>query len=352
MPLDIAEQLDKEANELFAQMTGTAPPSNEENSDTADDQTFDTQRSDEQPVESVDDTEVTAQSAQQTADTVAEVSQTTTESTDDLDALTVRNAQERIRNAQARMTRATEEAAENRRLNEQLSQENAYLRSQVEKILARLPATPEVPPQQPGALSDNGMQSSAQTSLASAIDEIADEFPEIAAPIRKALIETERRQQQLENDLRQANHKLSEVSRRNKIAEETSATQAHNNAILAKHADAFEIAGSDDFQGWLDRQPDVIKTIMKTGSANDVNWMLDQYKMISAPVTTPNPSTTNLEHARRIASPSMPSAHRSSNALNAGKPKFTSAEIAKMSLQEFAEKEAEIDAALAAGLVI
>ena len=94
----------------------------------------------------------------------------------------------------------------------------------------------------------------------------------------------------------------------------------HWDAIRAKHPDAMQIAKSDDFIGWLERQSAVVKTAAETGIAEDVILVLDRYKVAVG--------------------------------LTRKRPKFTIAQIERMSVEEFQRREKEIDEAMKAGNIV
>lgn len=61
-----------------------------------------------------------------------------------------------------------------------------------------------------------------------------------------------------------------------------SAEEQHFSAIREKHSDFDDVIGSDDFDLWRQEQPprlrQTIDEVMESGTADDVNWMLDEYK--------------------------------------------------------------------------
>ena len=94
-------------------------------------------------------------------------------------------------------------------------------------------------------------------------------------------------------------------------------------SILQKHPDIQQVVNSEDFKGWVLRQPPMVAEAVYGfgGTAGDVIKILDDYK----------------------------------SAVGFGKqrmePSFTRAQIRDMPQEEFAKNEKRIDAALARGLV-
>lgn len=102
----------------------------------------------------------------------------------------------------------------------------------------------------------------------------------------------------------------------------------YTKAVLKKHPDALAIAQSDDFKGWIVRQPPRVAHAVygdadgRFGTVAEVIQILHDYKAaVGLGRTWP------------------------------AQPRFTRAQIREMSLVEFAEREGEIDKALAKGLI-
>lgn len=94
----------------------------------------------------------------------------------------------------------------------------------------------------------------------------------------------------------------------------------HFDTIRTVHPDLDEITRSFDFEGWLLRQPPEVQRLKYTGNAEQVIDMLTRYK-------------------------------REFGLLPKPKPTFTRQQIARMSPEEFARREPEIDKAIADGRV-
>lgn len=96
-------------------------------------------------------------------------------------------------------------------------------------------------------------------------------------------------------------------------------TERHYSIIAAKHPDVLDISGSDDFLGWVERQPPKTRRVVQSGTAEEVIEVLDEYKAAVG--------------------------------LTRQKPSFTRQQIKNMPMEEFQRREAEIDAAVKAGAI-
>ena len=247
-----------------------------------------------------------------------EKAESTTEASDDAeqDALTVKNADKRIKDAQRRMTKATQEAAQLRRDNESLRDKVTSLSGEV----AKLKAITQAP-----------------TATDADLARLQEEYPDLAKPLiaqlhsLKAEQESAKAQQE---ELRK--HAQTDQAKQSEIE--------HREAISAVHPDAWQLAGQVDFREWLADQPSYKRAVVETGSAEDVIDLLHEYKATLAP---PPPKPT-LETAKEIAEPTT----RSTKAKPQGKKTWTRAEIDQMSMQEFIDLQPQIDEALKNGRVI
>lgn len=225
----------------------------------------------------------------------------------------LRVAEERVRNAQARMTQATQEAAANRR--------------RIEELERALEEAKKAPPQPP-----------ADTDADASLESLMQEYPEIVTPLVERLRHLEGRLGTLSN----------QVETTHKTVQETTAQEsarAHREAVMRAHPDAYAIAATPEFQAWVGTQPPVVQAAVQNGSTEDAIWVLDQYKSAAKPAAT----NDRMERARASASPAMPSARRQPVT---PQPRFTRDQIARMSPEEFTRHEKAIDEAMAKGLIL
>jgi hypothetical protein len=225
----------------------------------------------------------------------------------------------RYKNLQAKMTQATQENAELRKENSELRQYAAQLQQQVQA-------------KQPEGTPDTDDDD---------LDTLTTDYPEIATPLVKRNKMLEQKLAQLEAQL----GKVSDTATRFQESEAKTVTERHFQTIKAVHSDFDTVTTSEDFHEWAATQPPMIQACIKNGcSAEDAIMVLNLYKQSQ----TPTESVDKLAAAKQAANPKMPK--------NPGKPtsnktNWTRDQIAKMSMEEFAKHEDEIDAAIAQGLV-
>lgn len=253
----------------------------------------------------------------------------------DIDGVSTKNAQQRIQNAQAsyenarkKMTQASMEASELRKQNEALQAQlsNAQMMAQ--------PPAPEsthaAPPRPETVEADD---------LTSFVDEYGEDF--------NPLVNNMRTQKQLIDKM---NGQLSQIEQSRQASASTQAKQAHRDAIVEGHADAYDIVDTPDFQGWASRQPKEIQDILATGNPKSVIWMLSSYKEAvgASPVNAKADKQKQLlDDAKKAADPAVSSV-RSNNA-GQTTTQFTRAQIKSMSLAEYEKHADQIDQAMLSG---
>lgn len=264
------------------------------------------------------------------------------------DGLTLDNARERIRNAQARMHRATQEAAELRKKVASQDGELSALRSDVSGLNQQIEALKKAkPPASPDTVADDMSDAELQS--------MAEEYPTLAKPFIKQINALNNRVKELTDRLAKVDGKVTETVQSTKDKEKADADKAHFDAILAVHPDAFEVYESDDFNGWLLRQPPAFARSMKDGMADDVIYVFNEYKK-AVGLTKPEPkgdeggAKDRLAKARAAATPNVRQV-RTDPSRKPVKPTFTRDELANMPQDEFERREAEIDEAMAEGRI-
>lgn len=235
----------------------------------------------------------------------------------DDDQLTIQNAEKRIKDAQRRMTKATQETASLRRENDTLRQRVTDLAGEVATLKTQVMA--------PAATDAD-------------LARLTEEYPDLAKPL---LGQIHRLQSELEGFKSEAN----EMRNHSQVDAQERARLEHQNAILAVHPDAFEVAQTESFREWLDAQPSYMRQVVEKGSSEDVVDLLNSYKDT---LVKPKPVTQTLEQAREIAEPKT----RSTKPKPEGRKNWSRAEIDAMSPTEYLKHEPEIDQALKEGRVI
>jgi len=264
-----------------------------------------------------------------------------TTDTDELEGLSLENAAERIRNAQARMTRATTEAAQLRRSLSDVQADTQRLDDEVRRLQAALHAEPARPPETETAT--NGM-----ATLAT----LRDDYPQIIGPLIDTLSELRSELNAIKGTVTTREEDLVRRDDEEQKRRVQAAANAHFGAIRAVHPDFQQVVESDDFKGWIGRQSRIAQIIVygdgiqssplrRGGNAEEVNDVLTQYKQAVG-------SSKRSNEAREAASPTLRKATRiQSN----GRTTFTREQIAAMTPAEFSKNEAAIDAAMAEGRV-
>jgi hypothetical protein len=220
-------------------------------------------------------------------------------------------ANERIKNAQARMTKATQEAADLRRENDAIKKQLQELSDTVE--------------------SEKSLQSNVE------LNNLKEEYPELATPLINKIAA-------LEAKLTQSTSDMIENNMQKELRE-------HQQAIITKHPDVDNLTDSDDFQGWLERQSPVWKRVAKEGSSAEVINLLDSYKTEMG--LTVEPSETKEQKVARAkikAEPKLPKV-RESQLKGVTKKVWTREEIGSMSMKDFEKNEEDIDKAYSEGRI-
>lgn len=224
----------------------------------------------------------------------------------------------RYKNAQAKMTQATMEAAELRRKIVQLEQQMSQMQAQIQAA----PREPEV--------SDDELKT------------VVDDYPEIAGPIVK-------RNKALEAKIAQLEQALQGVQQQSNSYAKTQAEIENEkfwNTIRAVHPDADELTTNhaEELKEWVEQQAPIIQHGFYSGTAQDAIQVLSLYKQSKGqPVEKPD----KLAAAKTASTPKVQSQGKPSSQ----KTTFTREQIAKMSMDEFMKHESAIDEALAAGQI-
>jgi hypothetical protein len=328
MPSVSPEQLEREADELHQQhfgKKGKKPPVATDSGNPPPDEAGDPPADDTPPV------------------TTEEGNPPATDSDDPTKGLTAENFAERIKNTQARMTKATQEAASLRKEKDDLTRQIGTLQASLTQLQSEIEALKKNPP----APSNEPPPSQDSAALGDdpSLQELAKEYPSIVPPLLALISSQKSAIAELKAKVDTAAGKVEKSEAEKEAERKSAADKAHEYAILKVHPDAMTIADTDDFIGWVARQSPMIKRAVQEGTAVDVIDVLNRYKQ-----------SVGLDTAAREAeadNASDPAVPRVRNLKPSGKQqaKFTRAQIEAMSQEEFQRREPEIDAAIAAGLV-
>jgi len=286
------EQLEAEAQELMARLKGEVPAPQEE----------------ETPEEVQH--EVEAQAPEEPTDTAEEpVEAPVEDERGELSEteLALKKADERYKNAQRKMTQATTEAKELRRLHEQTMAELGELKRQL-------------------AEKDVDLEK---------LKQVREEYPDLAAPI---LDQMERTQAQVA----ETNAELEQLRQMRNQEAHAKAQEQHMALIREAHPDLDNIVESGDWADWLEVQSDEMQRYAERGNVPEVVYLLNKFKSDMG-FGQPTPQERALEKAKAAAEPKLPKSRKPDT--GAGQKVWSAADIKRMSLQDFeANQDALMDA--------
>jgi len=294
-------RLEAEAKELMEQYQNAANPTPVE----------------EQP--EVVEEEETLQAAPEPEDTAEElvVDEAPEEPLESGEVDTLRSALEKaekaMKGAQSRMTKATQEAADLRRQNDDMLKSLTELKGQLaekERDTAKLA-------------------------------QIREEYPDIAGPLLDELSRTQA-------EVQSAKEALTAQERYRNEELQARAAEEHFNRIRAVHPDVDELVATSDWMNWLETQDASTHQWVEQGSSNDVNAVLSRFKDEMG-LRPPTPQERSLEKARAVAEPKMPKA-RSQN-VTGEKRNWTVEEIMRMPNKDFVKHQNEILKAMEQGAI-
>lgn len=221
-------------------------------------------------------------------------------------------AEKAMKGAQARMTKATQEAAELRKLNADLMQAVGDLKGQLEE-----------------RQKDNEQ-----------LAKIREEYPDIAGPLLDELSRTQA-------EVSSTKEALAAEERRRQEAVQVQAQAEHFDRIRAVHPDVDQLIETADWINWLEVQDASTQQWIERGSSNDVNAVLYRFKADMG-MKPPTPQEQALEKARKVAEPKMPKTRKPNTG---GKKTWTVEEIKRMPNKDFERYQGEILKAMEQGAI-
>lgn len=248
-------------------------------------------------------------------------------------------SEERYKNAVRSMNEAQRDLADKRKQDAERDQFIQQLQAQVQQLQEAKPAAKDPDSTQPSAGEND--------DLADALEI----YPEVVNPLLKRIANLEKRLANVSDDV----GNVKTVADRYQKTEQDTAEGKHWSFINSKHPDVDEIVASPDYADWYHNQSNLIQQALQKGTARDVVSALNLYRA-EHPKPVPDvvteqetvkpvaPKVDKLAAAREAASPTIRATQK-----NEQKPTFTSAQIAKMSRDEFINNEAAIDVAMARG---
>lgn len=209
--------------------------------------------------------------------------------------------EQRIRNAQARMTRATQEASELRRANAELEQRLNIMQQMINAMQQS---------QQSGSARGNTANSAPADDPddLSALDpefrDALEEYPHVVGPIAKTVT-------QLRKELLAIKAEGQRDKEESAVRARNEAIARHVSTIASVHGDYEQVIASQEYQDWVSTHPnDFIRVIHRNGTAQDMIWMLNEYKrdkgMPAVDTSRPNAgrsAPSALDRAREESTP-------------------------------------------------
>ena len=293
-------QLLAEANQMLEEVRKSeASPSAEDNLEPEEELVQ------EAPLELEDTAESTAEEA------FEEESQLSGEDSDA--AQQIEKAERAMKGAQAKMTKATQEAADLRRQVADLTESVSTLTSQ---------------------FLDEQRNSER-------LSQVREEYPDVAGPLLDEL-------QNLRERVDQQSELNSQHEQRLIEERQAQAAQEHFERIRNVHSDLDSVVETSDWALWLEQQDQQIHGWVDAGSSNDVIAVLDKFKadMGIKPAT---PQEQALARAKEVAEPRLPKARKAN--VSGERKSWTVDDIVNMPLDEFEKHKSEILEAQAAGAI-
>ena len=311
----IAEKLEKEADEMLKHIEDSQTESEPEAKGLATEEA----EVEDTPEEVVEDAETLPDESQETeeASDQQEEEIQEEENKSDKGLLSAEQWEERYKNAQARMTKATQREKE---LESKIAEmDNKIKAMEVMKSDARIEQQKE--------------------EVNIDLGEIAKDYPEIVKPLQKYV------------DARIAfvDQKVNQATEEVLKAQKEEADKKHYGAIAEAHADWKSLSSSEDFTLWLGRQSRMWQSAASEGDAQDVISLLTKYKTDLGLISKKASKEDLVEKAKQNVEPSLSKARKQN--VGSSKRIWTAAEIGKLSDKQFSKHEKEIDQAYADGRV-
>ena len=311
----IAEKLEKEADEMLKHIENSQTESEPEAKGLA------TQEAEveDTPEEVVEDAETLPDESQETEEASDQQEEEIQEEDDKSDKglLSAEQWEERYKNAQARMTKATQREKE-------LETKIAEMDNKI-KAMEVMKSETRIEQQKEEVNIDLG--------------EIAKDYPEIVKPLQKYV----------DARIASVDQKVNQATEEVLKAQREEADKKHYGAIAEAHADWKSVSSSEDFTLWLGRQSRMWQSAASEGDAQDVISLLTKYKTDLGLVSKKASKEDLVEKAKQNVEPSLSKARKQN--VGSSKRVWTAAEIGKLSDKQFRKHEKEIDQAYADGRV-
>lgn len=311
----IAEKLEKEADEMLKHIEDSQTESEPEAKGLA------TQEAEveDTPEEVVEDAETLPDESQETEEASDQQEEEIQEEDDKSDKglLSAEQWEERYKNAQARMTKATQREKE-------LESKIAEMDNKI-KAMEVMKSETRIEKQKEEVNIDLG--------------EIAKDYPEIVTPLQKYV----------DARIASVDQKVNQATEEVLKAQKEEADKKHYGAIADAHPDWKSVSSSEEFTLWLGRQSRMWQNAASEGDAQDVISLLSKYKTDLGLVSKKASKEELVEKAKQNVEPSLSKARKQN--VGSSKRIWTASEIGKLSDKQFRKHEKEIDQAYADGRV-
>jgi DNA repair exonuclease SbcCD ATPase subunit len=311
----IAEKLEKEADEMLKHIEDSQTESEPEAKGLATEEA----EVEDTPEEVVEDAETLPDESQETEEASDQQEEEIQEEDDKSDKglLSAEQWEERYKNAQARMTKATQREKELEAKIAEMSNKITAIESM--KSEARIEKQKE--------------------EVNIDLGEIMKDYPEIVKPL----------QSYVDARIASVDQKMQQATQEVLKSQQEEADRKHYAAIAEEHPDWKSVSTSDDFTIWLERQSRMWRTAASDGDAQDVIALLSKYKNDLGLVSKKVSKEELVEKAKQNVEPSLSKARKQN--VGSSKKIWTAQEIGKLSDKDFRKLEKEIDQAYADGRV-
>ena len=311
----IAEKLEKEADEMLKHIENSQTESEPEAKGLATEEA----EVEDTPEEVVEDAETLPDESQETEEASDQQEEEIQEEDDKSDKglLSAEQWEERYKNAQARMTKATQREKE-------LESKIAEMDNKI-KAMEVMKSETRIEKQKEEVNIDLG--------------EIAKDYPEIVKPLQKYV----------DARIASVDQKVNQATEEVLKAQKEEADKKHYGAIADAHPDWKSVSSSEDFTLWLGRQSRMWQNAASEGDAEDVISLLSKYKTDLGLVSKKASKKELVEKAKQSVEPSLSKARKQN--VGSSKKIWTASEIGKLSDKQFRKHEKEIDQAYADGRV-
>ena len=288
------EQLEREAREMMEQARNAFSEPNQGDGLDVDTSEQQEEQRQEAPTESVDTAEELVAETQELEEDRGEPQ---------IDDAVVK-AEQRVKNAQAKMTKALQETSALRKHMENVQRVNDELSQQL----------------------------AANEEKDDRLDEVRENYPDIAGPLLDAL-------EKQKTEVRQTREALAKQQRAEFEREQDVEIEEHWSRIRSSHPDVDDLIVTNEWNDWLSDQTQTVQRWVNEGSSNDAVSVLEKFKSDMG-IGDPTPQEKVLEKARKVANPKMPSARKTNT--SSGKKTWTVEEIKAMPNREFEKHQTEI----------